>query len=944
MENQEAEEIESDIKNDIKSTKAYNILTALHEDHIIEEDAYNKYLKKLIKIQDCIVNYMEFEKLLDKRLNALKEENTKTLNEYAFLSKQQNDLNDKISKKLEEREQAKSQLTEYETNRALKSNYDIERNQEEIAKLKQAIKENEDKQMAQLLKELNEIETENQQKKDEIQKLLSDIKKEEENYKNIVALKEKLEFEKKKTEKEIGDLNSNIETKINQIENDNRTNKLNADAKKRLEDEIKKKGMNLDQILKDNKKLLAENNTFIEKIKQLEEQSKKLYEQKNALEKEFNQRETEKNLIEEKLENDSNKKQFLEAEKKRKQKNLDSKKDDLKKQQLKADQNERNKTILESKLGSESLNLKESENKIAKDNLMLRKLREDFEQIEQQIRQVLKLKKDKEDKVKKEEECKKDTENTKVVLDKDYNDLKSLEKNILKRTDQARERIEEIKAKKENIMRTKERLDEETNLINEEIQIKELIFLDMTKKYEELRHMYQKYNVLYKTVLGERNKNVVKIQNSNQNRAELNEKMKILKTEMDILDSELSEIYNKILDKDKDLNKMSAKHNALKQEINYYGLKNLKYKEEITKLTNENEKLHSIINSIENEMVSFRVDYELACESRNYTGIQLIDRNDELCIFYEKIHHIETRINELYKRILEKEAVVKRSAVEVKEIERFIEVNRKKIPEIPELSNKIKELDTELKILNQTLEKLIKYVENPENNLKNELPGEDLDINYLKLKYDQLTEFLNEKKEKLLEKELINDEINEIAEKLRKKALEDRGKNLKISKEINEYEIKLNDITRKNIASTSELSMFQAILTKLESTKKEKEDAYALLEKRFKNGLPPPREWLAIYQSQKTVQSNRKQYFNNRIQEIRDKENIIIGQIPLRKGPEKRVEEYIDPKTGLPSCVYGKYAPFNPYAEPNNMRHLRRMQEKLKKPEENQEKDRVVQI
>ena len=85
-------------------------------------------------------------------------------------------------------------------------------------------------------------------------------------------------------------------------------------------------------------------------------------------------------------------------------------------------------------------------------------------------------------------------------------------------------------------------------------------------------------------------------------------------------------------------------------------------------------------------------------------------------------------------------------------------------------------------------------------------------------------------------------------------------------------------------------------------------------------------------------------YFNNRIQEIRDKENIIIGQIPLRKGPEKRVEEYIDPKTGLPSCVYGKYAPFNPYAEPNNMRHLRRMQEKLKKPEENQEKDRVVQI
>ena len=406
MESQEGEEVETDVKNDIKSTKAYAILTALQEDHLIEEDTYNKYLKKLIKIQDCIVNYMEFEKLLDKRLNALKEENTKTLNEYAFLSKQQNDLNDKISKKLEEREQAKSQLTEYETNRALKSNYDIERNQEEIAKLKQAIKENEDKQMAQLMKELQEIENENQQKKDEIQKLLSDITKEEENYKTLVTLKEKLEFERKKTEKEISDLNSNIETKINQIENDNRTNKLNADAKKRLEDEIKKKSINLEQIAKDNKKLVAENSTFIEKIKQLDDQSKKLYEQKNNLEKEFNQRDSEKLLIE-KINQDFNKRSFFEEEKKRKQKNLEIKKDNLKKEQIRASQNERNKTYLESKVGTESMTLIDEENKISKDNLMLKKLREDFNEIEQQIRQVMKQKKIKKKKLKKKKNAKK---------------------------------------------------------------------------------------------------------------------------------------------------------------------------------------------------------------------------------------------------------------------------------------------------------------------------------------------------------------------------------------------------------------------------------------------------------------------------------------------------------------------------------------------------------
>ena len=39
---------------------------------------------------------------------------------------------------------------------------------------------------------------------------------------------------------------------------------------------------------------------------------------------------------------------------------------------------------------------------------------------------------------------------------------------------------------------------------------------------------------------------------------------------------------------------------------------------------------------------------------------------------------------------------------------------------------------------------------------------------------------------------------------------------------MNEYEMKLNDVTRKNIAFSSELSMFRDILFKLEKTKEEK--------------------------------------------------------------------------------------------------------------------------
>lgn len=51
---------------------------------------------------------------------------------------------------------------------------------------------------------------------------------------------------------------------------------------------------------------------------------------------------------------------------------------------------------------------------------------------------------------------------------------------------------------------------------------------------------------------------------------------------------------------------------------------------------NEGDKLNLIINSLQKEMNNLIYYYEIACESRNYRGIQLIDKNDELCILYEK--------------------------------------------------------------------------------------------------------------------------------------------------------------------------------------------------------------------------------------------------------------------------------------------------------------------
>lgn len=75
---------------------------------------------------------------------------------------------------------------------------------------------------------------------------------------------------------------------------------------------------------------------------------------------------------------------------------------------------------------------------------------------------------------------------------------------------------------------------------------------------------------------------------------------------------------------------------SLRNELNRCDLQFRQKLSTIEQKINHGDKLNLIINSLQNEMNDLITNYEHACESRNYMGIQLIDRNDELCILYEK--------------------------------------------------------------------------------------------------------------------------------------------------------------------------------------------------------------------------------------------------------------------------------------------------------------------
>merc|ERR1712066_421154 len=113
--------------------------------------------------------------------------------------------------------------------------------------------------------------------------------------------------------------------------------------------------------------------------------------------------------------------------------------------------------------------------------------------------------------------------------------------------------------------------------------------------------------------------------------------------------------------------------------------------------------------------------------------------------------------------------------------------------------------------------KLSAELENPNSEVRiwRKLGGEDADADSLRKKIQDLEERLNDKKEALLEKELILEEVTALSEKLRQQATDGRQGTMELSQKVNFFQSRIKDVTRKMMATVSELAMHQATAHKL---------------------------------------------------------------------------------------------------------------------------------
>ncbi|XP_033110097.1 coiled-coil domain-containing protein 146-like [Anneissia japonica] len=460
----------------------------------------------------------------------------------------------------------------------------------------------------------------------------------------------------------------------------------------------------------------------------------------------------------------------------------------------------------------------------------------------------------------------------------------------------------------------------------DDLKAKDLAIIDNRKKHLEMMIRLKDFAKMYDVIKNERNKCVNLIQASTQKAAEMREKIKILQNEIEILRTACNA-------KERQFQKAKLKHvNAvvIRDQLRNDLAKHQRIEEEMREKREQQRmdiaKLNLMINQAEEQMVKLRKRYENAVQHRNDRGVQLIERNEEVCIFYEKVNIQDDMIRKGDVELQSREEEIRFLKMQVTEENRSIGLARKTLPNKKALESELVTLQIQLSQCQDRMSELEKQLENPYDESRVRLlEGKDLTPAELNNKIEELEIRLAEKEEQLLEKDLIFDQVCKLAERVNQKMDSGKVHTLNLAKEVNDLQAKIKAVTRKMMAQVSELSMTQAEALKYQQEVRDKESTLEQAYIRMERGEAPTNEAAKDWERMVNDENRRieDRQYRQAVQE-EEEQYILAGGATTTAEP--RPNAYIpDDDTELPvPRPYGANAPFKPQQSGANMRHIRK--------------------
>ncbi|XP_062839605.1 coiled-coil domain-containing protein 146 isoform X1 [Anolis carolinensis] len=488
-------------------------------------------------------------------------------------------------------------------------------------------------------------------------------------------------------------------------------------------------------------------------------------------------------------------------------------------------------------------------------------------------------------------------------------------------------RLTQLKAD-EREQKSKDSLKAQVRLNNiiADIKTKDFEIREHKKKQRENLRQMKEFAKLYDIVRHERNKLVNLVHCARQKTNEIKEKVKMLDNETEILRSNVIIKERKLQKYQLKLSNNVKVKDSIQCDVRklYQTLHEMKEKREQQLM--DVERLTNMLTRIEEEMLQLRDKYERAVQRRNESGVQLIEREEETCICYEKINiqQMMSRNGDLEIGVMDEK--IRFLRLKLSEKKRQIELSMKTLPLKRGLDADLVVLQIQFSQCKDKIKELEKQFTDPTGQKRaRALPGKDPSQEELFKKIEELEIQLTQKEEKLLEKDFIYEQVSRLTEKANTKVDNSRQDTLILGKKMNELQEKIKSTTQKMMALVAELSMNQALAMKLQQEMRDKEQFLMTITSRLENGLPPPKEveteWLKLLRNEEIYKATLEAKAKHAAEE---EQYALVTSIYTTA--EQRPNAYIpDEENVLPlPRPYGALAPFKP-AEPSaNMRHFRK--------------------
>lgn len=550
------------------------------------------------------------------------------------------------------------------------------------------------------------------------------------------------------------------------------------------------------------------------------------------------------------------------------------------------------------------------------------------------------------------------------ILLEDISNVEDLMDIKKQQEDAKRRELVSLTIKRQDLSRECAREANRAIMTKNELHTKDVHHREVHRRQDELQKQLDSLTAEFQRVKRERSQMAAQIQAIAQKMTEVAEKTKILENELEVLLRECAL-------KEKDLMKKKRQAHEITQHCTNLRLEKNKQRKKLAKVTETEKEIKAQVRRmnveltiVEEDMAAIQHEYENAIDSRNQTGVLLIDRNDETSLLVEKSKAqaaaIELGMNLTNQRVEE----ISRMKRRVADLAREIEVCNKALPKVRQLEEELRVLQMDIEDETWRMEVLENDLTNPNNphrwrridmvlppqgevpsgppqNSSSEhaestaetpvkglkpLPADEAaaaaeiaatkncpSAEYVQLhaRLRDLEARLNTTNEKLREKDLILAEVTELADRIGAHAKNGKEFTLALARQVNEHQSGIRKKTRGMMSTISELSLFQASSIQLQREVEYLEGLVEEAEQRLEQGDAPFPEAEDEYMKMKRNNKRYGEALQRREEERRRLEDAGSKGI-VQTTAVPRPNSYVpNDELGLPK-PYGTFAPFHP--------------------------------